>query len=210
VTDLRAFIQCGASEHRHRFLLIAFVCFISACSSYGIRQPDPQPLSEPVAKEGYALQPGDVIRVTVWREPELDQVVLVRPDGGISFPLIGEVYVQGRSIEEVGYEISERLALYIPDPAVSVSLQQSEGNRVYVTGRVANPGVFLANRPITIMQAISLAGGLTPFADKDRIIVLRQDGEEQRPIPFNYNDVQKGKSLAQNIVLQPGDTLVVP
>jgi polysaccharide export outer membrane protein len=210
VADLRAFIKCRASEHRRRFLLITFVCFISACSSYGIRQPDPPPVSEPVAQEGYALQPGDVIRVTVWREPELDQVVLVRPDGGISFPLVGEVYVEGRTIEEVGFEISERLALYIPDPAVSVSLQQSEGNRVYVTGRVANPGVFLANRPITIMQAISLAGGLTPFADKDGIIVLRQDGEQQRSIPFNYNDVQKGKSLAQNIVLQPGDTLVVP
>jgi len=210
VIALRAFIKCGSSEHRHRFLLITLVCFISACSSYGIRQPDPQSLSEPVAQEGYALQPGDVIRVSVWGEPELDEVVLVRPDGGISFPLVGEVYAEGRSIEEVEYEISERLAVYIPDPAVSVSLQQGEGNRIYVTGRVASPGVFLVNRPITILQAISLAGGLTPFADKDKIIVLRQDGETQRSFPFNYKDVQKGRALAQNIVLRPGDTLVVP
>ena len=210
VIALRAFIKCRSSEHRHRFLLITLVCFISACSSYGIRQPDPQSLSEPVAQEGYALQPGDVIRVSVWGEPELDEVVLVRPDGGISFPLVGEVYAEGRSIEEVEYEISERLAVYIPDPAVSVSLQQGEGNRIYVTGRVASPGVFLVNRPITIMQAISLAGGLTPFADKDKIIVLRQDGETQRSFPFNYKDVQKGRALAQNIVLRPGDTLVVP
>jgi len=210
VTRLVAYIKCRAREHRHELVLMTLGLFVSACSPYGLHEPGPQPPSDPVLQQGYGLQPGDVIRVSVWREPELDQVVLVRPDGGISFPLVGEVYVAGRSLEEVGYEISERLALYIPEPAVSVSLQQSEGNRIYVTGRVANPGVFLVNRPITVMQAISLAGGLTPFADKDKIIVLRQDGETQRSIPFNYKDVQKGRALGQNIVLQAGDTLVVP
>jgi polysaccharide export outer membrane protein len=196
--------------HRSNLSLLALVVVISACSPYAVRQPAPQPLSEPALQEGYGLQPGDVVRVSVWREPELDQVVLVRPDGGISFPLAGEVHAEGRTIEEVEYEISEKLAPYIPVPEVSVSLQQGDGNRIYVTGRVASPGVYMINRPITIVQAISLAGGLTPFASKGKILVLRQDGETQRSIPFNYKDVQKGRALAQNILLQPGDTLVVP
>ena len=200
----------GPKRHRNPLSLLACIAFISACSPYAVRQPAPQPLSEPALQEGYGLQPGDVVRVSVWREPELDQVILVRPDGGISFPLAGEVHAEGRTIEEVEYDISEKLAPYIPVPEVSVSLQQSEGNRIYVTGRVASPGVFLVNRPITIMQAISLAGGLTPFANKGRIILLRQDGDTQRSIPFNYKDVQKGKGLTQNILLQPGDTIVVP
>lgn len=160
--------------------------------------------------EGYGLQPGDIIRVSVWRDRELDQGVLVRPDGGISFPLAGDVNAEGKTIEELTQAIAERLGEYIPNPIVTVSLQQNEGNRVFVTGRVNQPGVYLINRPIDIMQAISMAGGLTPFADKSSIKVLRRDGEEQRTIPFNYKAVEKGRDLDQNIILQAGDTLVVP
>lgn len=162
------------------------------------------------AQSGYTLQPGDVVRVSVWREPELDQVVLVRPDGGISFPLAGDLQAEGRTIEQVAFELTERLAVFIPTPEVTVSLQQSDGNRIYVTGRVNNPGVFLVNRPVTVLQAISLSGGLTPFADRDRIMVLRVKEGVQQSIPFNYKDVQQGRGLAQNIFLEPGDTLIVP
>lgn len=158
----------------------------------------------------YGLQPGDVIRVSVWREQDLDQGVLVRPDGGISFPLAGDVEAKGKTIDEVTRTIAERLAQYIPNPVVTVSLQQNEGNRIFVTGRVNQPGVLLINRPIDIMQAIAMAGGLTPFADRTDIKVLRRERDEVRVIPFDYKAVERGKALEQNVILQAGDTLVVP
>jgi polysaccharide export outer membrane protein len=162
------------------------------------------------AESGYGLQPGDVVRVSVWREETLDQGVLVRPDGGISFPLAGEVDAEGKTVTELTDEIARRLAEFIPNPVVTVSLQENDGNRIYVTGRVNQPGVFLVNRPVDVMQALSMAGGLTPFADKDAIKVLRRRGDTQIAIPFNYKLAQKGQGLQQNILLQPGDTLVVP
>jgi polysaccharide export outer membrane protein len=159
---------------------------------------------------GYGLEPGDVVRISVWREEALDQGVLVRPDGGISFPLAGELQAEGKTIAELTHEITERLTPYIDNPVVTVSLQQNDGNRIYVTGRVNQPGVFLLNRPVNVMQALSMAGGLTPFADKDGITILRRQGDRQVTIPFDYKQVRKGQDLQQNIVLQAGDTLIVP
>jgi len=159
---------------------------------------------------GYGLEPGDIVRISVWREEALDQGVLVRPDGGISFPLAGELQAEGKTIDELTQEITERLAPYIDNPVVTISLQQNEGNRIYVTGRVNNPGVFLVNRPVDVMQALSMAGGLTPFADKNGITILRRQGNTQVTIPFDYKQVRKGQDLQQNILLQPGDTLIVP
>jgi polysaccharide export outer membrane protein len=211
-----------------RFPILFAVLCIAGCSSlpFASTPPDaePVPYSQPVPglesglqprrqpplAEGYGLQPGDIVRVSVWREEALDQGVLVRPDGGISFPLAGELEAEGKTIGEVTDEIAQRLSEFIPNPVVTVSLQQNDGNRIYVTGRVNQPGVFLVNRPVDIMQALSMAGGLTPFADKDAITVLRRQGNRQVAIPFDYKKVQKGQQLQQNVLLQPGDTLVVP
>lgn len=162
------------------------------------------------ADDGYGLQPGDVVRVSVWREQDLDQAVLVRPDGSVSFPLAGDVPAQGRTVDQLSQDIARNLSQFIPNPVVTVSLQQTEGNRIYVTGRVNKPGVYLITGPIDIIQAIAMAGGLTPFADKDEIKVLRREGATQQAIPFDYKDVEKGRGLGQNIVLRPGDTVVVP
>ncbi|NBC47722.1 MAG: polysaccharide export protein [Gammaproteobacteria bacterium] len=159
---------------------------------------------------GYVLEPGDIIGISVWREPGLEDTVLVRPDGGISFPLAGELDVEGKTIAEVSLDLTQRLEEFIPDPVVTVSLQQIEGNRVYVTGRVNRPGGFVLTRPVDVMQALSMAGGLSPFADKDAIKILRRKNGRQVAIPFNYKKVQKGRDLQQNILLQAGDTLVVP
>jgi polysaccharide export outer membrane protein len=167
-------------------------------------------VEQPPLEEGYGLEPGDIVRVSVWREEALDQGVLVQPDGRISFPLAGELDAEGKTVAQITDEITQRLSEFIPNPVVTVSLQQNEGNRIFVTGRVNQPGVFLINRPVTIMQALSMAGGLTPFADKDAIHVLRQQGDTQVSIPFNYKDVQKGQNLQQNIVMRAGDTLIVP
>ena len=182
--------------------------FLLAMSPTAAAQPEDDLMLPP--GDGYGLQPGDVIRVSVWREEALDQGVLVRPDGGISFPLAGDLNAEGMTIDEVTAAIAGRLSEFIPNPVVTVSLQENSGNRIYVTGRVNQPGVFLINRPIDVMQALSMAGGLTPFADRDAIKILRREGAGQRTIPFNYKQVQKGKALQQNILLQAGDTLIVP
>ncbi len=181
-------------------LVTIFAVFIFTFSSHSFASPE----------EGYGVQPGDIISVSVWREEGLDQGVLVRPDGGISFPLAGDLAAEGKTIEEITQAIARKLSEFIPNPVVTVSLQQNEGNRIYVTGRVNQPGVFLINRPVDIMQAIAMAGGLTPFADKDDIKILRREKGVQRAIPFDYKAVQKGRALAQNILLRAGDTIVVP
>ena len=193
------------------FLSALFILSVTACTSLPFSKPAATSLTPPnQTEEEYGLQPGDVIRVSVWREEALDQGVLVRPDGGISFPLAGDVNVEGATIEDVTDTIAGKLSKFIPNPVVTVSLQENAGNRIYVTGRVNQPGVFLINRPVDVMQALAMAGGPTPFADKTAIKVLRRKGTAQTSIPFNYKQVQKGEALQQNIMLQAGDTLVVP
>jgi polysaccharide export outer membrane protein len=200
-------------------LLTALI--VSGCASQSVA-PDPPGSNDvsraaleraseaPMADQGYVLEPGDIIGISVWREPGLEDTVLVRPDGGITFPLAGEVDAEGKTIAEVSHDLTQRLAEFIPDPVVTVSIQQIEGNRIFVTGRVNKPGSIVLTRPLDVMQALSMAGGLSPFADKDAIKVLRRSGDRQIAIPFDYKAVQKGQDLQQNILLQAGDTLIVP
>ncbi len=163
-----------------------------------------------LARGGYSLQPGDILDISVWKESDLQREVLVRPDGGISFPLVGNIKTKNSSVQDVNKEITSRLSKYIPDPVVTVSLKQMLGNRVYVVGKVLKPGEFLVNRNIDVMQALSMAGGLNPFAAGNEIIILRRVGGVQKSISFHYEGVVNGKDLAQNIVLKPGDVVVVP
>ncbi len=158
---------------------------------------------------GYGVQPGDILSVSVWKEEGLQQEALVRPDGGISFPLVGEIAAKGRTLTELGEEISKRISKYIPDPVVTVSLAQNLGNRIYVIGKVNKPGEFMVNRYVDVVQALSMAGGMNPFANGKKIQILRRSGEKQTAIPFSYQAVERG-DLKQNIVLQPGDVVLVP
>jgi polysaccharide export outer membrane protein len=162
------------------------------------------------ALAGYLIQPGDIIEISVWHEPDLTREVLVRPDGGISLPLAGNLNIEGHTVSQVSNAVTERLAKYIPDPTVTVSIKQLTGNRIYVLGRVQRPGEFQMIRPLTIMQALSMAGGLTPYADEKEILVLRGNEPNQQSFPFNYKEVERGESLGQNIQLQAGDVVVVP
>ncbi|MCP3670184.1 MAG: polysaccharide export protein [Gammaproteobacteria bacterium] len=166
--------------------------------------------SNAIARAGYFLQPGDILEISVWKEPDLQREVLVRPDGGISFPLVGNIRAKNNSIQGVNKELTSRLAKYIPDPVVTVSLKQMLGNRVYVVGKVLKPGEFLINRNIDVMQALSMAGGLNPFAAGDEIKILRRVKGAQKSISFRYDKVVDGTDLAQNIILKPGDVVVVP
>ncbi len=166
--------------------------------------------SEATAGENYVLQPGDVVNVSVWREPDLDRTLLVRPDGGISFPLAGDLAAAGRTVDQLTADLVARLTKFIPSPVVTVALQENLGNRIYVAGKVNKPGVFLVNQDINVLQALAIAGGPTPFAKLKNIKILRREGGVEHAIPFNFKQVQRGERLEQNIILRPGDTVLVP
>ena len=160
--------------------------------------------------DGYLLRPGDLLIVSVWKETDLQSEVLIRPDGGISFPLAGELQASGHTVEELRKMLETRVRKYVPDAVITVSVKTVLGNRVYVIGKVNRPGDFPLSGPIDVMQALSLAGGATPFANTNGIRVLRRDGDHQIAIKFRYSDIEHGRKLDQNILLQSGDTVVVP
>ncbi|MFK7794682.1 MAG: polysaccharide biosynthesis/export family protein [Gammaproteobacteria bacterium] len=158
----------------------------------------------------YYLQPGDVLTVSVWKEEDLQRSLLVRPDGGISFPLVGDIQASGKSVEDVRKIITRKLAQLIPDVQVSVALQELNGNLIYVVGKVNRPGVFPFSQNVDVLQALGMAGGATAFAALNDIKILRRTSGQLKSIQFRYTDIEKGKNLQQNIILQSGDTVLVP
>jgi polysaccharide export outer membrane protein len=150
------------------------------------------------------------MKVSVWRDDQLTQEVIVRPDGMISFPLVGDVVAAGRTVEDVRLELVKRLNKFVPNPHVAVMVTKILSNRIYVTGRVTRPGEFLVGHYTDVLQALSLAGGLTPFAAENDIKILRREKGEQKVYPFRYGDIRNGRALEQNILLQRGDVVVVP
>ena len=159
---------------------------------------------------GYVIGPEDVLEISVWKEKTLKKDVLVRPDGWITFPLIGDVKAAGRTPGGLTDEIRVRLTKYIPDPVVTVSVKKIAGNKIFVIGRVNSPGEYVIGRYIDVLQALALAGGLTPFAVEKKIRIVRKRNKKETVFLFNYAEVKKGKNLDQNIILQGGDVVVVP
>jgi polysaccharide export outer membrane protein len=159
----------------------------------------------------YRIISGDILQITVWKEDGLDQEVLVLPGGMINFPLVGSLTVQGKTPAEVQSIIKQKLAKLIPDASVTVSVKAALGHTVSVIGQVTKPGEFVMGRHLTVMQALSQAGGLTPYASESSIIILHheEDGKEVS-IPFPYDDIVEGDHLDRDIVLSPGDVVVVP
>lgn len=158
----------------------------------------------------YEVQPSDVLQVSVWKEPDLTQQVVVRPDGAFSFPIVGEVNAVGKTVEELRLELVQALRRIIPDVVVTVSVLEIKGNKVYVIGQVNQPGEFIVNPRVDVIQALSLAGGTTAFASPSEIFVLRRDNGQQRRLPFNFEAVLRGRDLEQNVLLRSGDVVVVP
>ncbi len=159
----------------------------------------------------YTVKPGDTLSVSVWKEPDLSGPQLVRPDGTFSIPLVGQIDARDKTVMQLQQIVTERLHRFIADPVVTVSVQSIQGNKVYVIGQVAKPGEFVVNPRVDVMQALSMAGGMTPFAKLGDIMILRRlaDGRQQA-IAFRYTDVEHGKDLQQNITLEAGDVVVVP
>jgi polysaccharide export outer membrane protein len=188
------------SCYRRSYLTFIFSCFLILSNQ-----------TSALATEAYRLNPGDKLEITVWEEEKLKQEVVVLPDGTISFPLAGHIAAAGKTTEDLVVLLREHLSKFISDSEINVRLIAAEGNKIYVTGEVAHPGVFVMTSPTDVIQALSMAGGLTPFAKKNSIIILKREaGGRARSLSFEYGDVEDGENIESNIVLQSGDTIIVP
>ena len=159
--------------------------------------------------DAFRIGPEDVLDVQVWKNPELSRVIPVRPDGMISLPLVNDIRAAGLTPIELRQQVTQRLSEFIPSPEVSVIVREVHSVKVAVVGAVRMPGHYEVNSTATVLELIARAQGLTEFADRGRIVVLRQNGKATKRIPFNYRKVADG-SEQDNFVVQPGDIIVVP
>lgn len=158
----------------------------------------------------YLLGPQDELEISVWKEDDLNKTVVVRPDGAINFPLAGEIFVAKKTVGQVQKEISRKIKNYIPEAVVTVSVAKVAGYRVYVLGKVNNPGEYILGSYVDVMQALTLADGFTPYASENDVKILRRQSGKKLMIEFDYSEVIRGKNLDQNITLLSGDIVVVP
>ena len=158
----------------------------------------------------YRLKAGDALNISVWGEETLQKDTKVLPDGSITFPLAGRIDVAGATAAEVEKRVTAKLTTYLPDPQVTVVVSGTEGNRIFILGKVLKPGPVPMTGPMTVMQALSLTGGFDKFADLSAIKVLRNGKDGQIVMPIDYNALIKGQKLESNIVLNAGDTILVP
>ena len=166
--------------------------------------------TEGIERKIYTINSGDILDISVWNEDALKRVIRVLPDGYISFPLVGEIAVSGASLPQIKQQLTEKLARFIADPVVNISVQSAEGNIVYVIGQVKRPGQFVMYQPLDVMQVLSLAGGLTAFAQANDIVILRRTDNGKAAIEFEYGALEEGDELDSNILLKSGDVIVVP
>lgn len=169
----------------------------------------PAPPAAPVAASSaaYTIGPADVLRIIVWKEPDLTLDVTVRVDGMITFPLIGDVEAAGRPPQRLAESLAEGLARFIEQPRVTVAVSEAKSARFYVVGQVVRSGEFPLSNRTTVLQALALAGGLREFAKAENIVIVRED---QSVVPVNYKHIADGKDVSQNVALARGDTIVVP
>jgi polysaccharide export outer membrane protein len=198
-------------------VLIAFV-HVSAQSFAMSSQPGADtavpnakaPISAPAREAEYLIGTEDVLQINVWKEADISSSVPVRPDGKISLPLLNDVQAAGLTPLQLASDIGERLKQFITEPHVTVIVTAMNSRRAYVMGQVTRQGAVPLVSNLTVLQALSSAGGPVQFANTKKIYILRTEGGEQKRLPFNYDAVIRGKSPEQNINLKPGDTIVVP
>ena len=171
------------------------------------RAQTPTGQHRPAATSEYLIGPADVLQVIVWKEPELSRAVTVRFDGMVTVPLIGDVAAAGRTTTQLAETLTQGLRRFIEVPRVTVGIEQANSARFYVVGQVGKSGEFPLSGPTTVLQALALAGGFKDFAKTDGIVIVRKD---QTVVPVNYKRIADGKDVAQNVLLSPGDTIVVP
>lgn len=207
-----------------RHALVVTLVLIATTAMESAAQVQPPPLVAPVPPlaapppatpaleipAGYIIGADDVLNVMFWRDKEMTADVVVRPDGRITLPLVSDIIAQGLTPEQLRERIRNEAAKFVEEPNVTVVVKQINSRRVFITGMVGKPGAYPMTRAITVLQLISLAGGIDEFANIKKIVIMRNQGGQQTAMKFNYADVRKGKNLHQNIELQAGDTVVVP
>lgn len=198
-----------------RILLCLAAAAVISAAPAAAQTATTQPATQPTT-QGYRINGGDLLHISVYGEPNLDKDVPVQPDGGVAFPLVGNINARGMTLHQLQQKIAANLreSQYFPnitDNEVTVSMVKATGNSVSVVGQVKAPGTFAYDTQLDVMQALSLAGGLTPFASKSKIKILRRDDSgTQTAILFDYSDVEDGQNLDKNILLRGGDVVVVP
>jgi polysaccharide export outer membrane protein len=164
----------------------------------------------PALDSSYKIGPNDVLNIFVWKEAELTRDVTVMPDGKITYPLIGEIVAQGQTAPELKKTITDKLQNFVTAPEVTVIVKESRSQVVYAIGKLTKPGPIALAPGMTVMQALSAAGGFTEWADQKNILIVRREGGKETQLRFNYKEFTAGEKLEQNILLKPGDTIVVP
>ncbi len=191
-----------------RSLLLAMVVCTSACS--WVRGEEAPPPSVTAVMDEYQVGPNDVLSIVVWKQPDISVAQIpVRPDGRVSLPLAGEIRVSGLTARQIKEVVTERLKEYVTEPNVTVIVLQVNYPVAYVMGEVTRPGPVPIRQDTTVLQLISMAGGFTTFADRDGVKILRREKGKEYRLKFDYNGVVKGKHPEQNLIVRPGDVILV-
>ncbi len=211
---MKNWLKCGA------LLLVTLLAVSVAAQESSNKKQDPTTVARasvpeqkarPVTEDpNYVIGPQDVLDISVWKEPDISRMVPVRPDGKISLPLLHDVQASGLTPKQLGLLVTESLKKYLTDPQVTVIVTAINSRRIYILGEVTRPGAYPLLPDMSILQALSSAGGFTQFANTKRIYVLRNENGKQTKYYFNYKQVVAGVRNQQNIALQSGDTIVVP
>lgn len=206
----------GSRIETMKYAVIAAVAALLPASAFAQTPPTPSTV-QPAIQEAagaqdptYVIGTDDVLAVVFWELPSHSAEVVVRPDGKITLPLLNDIAAAGLTPDQLRVAITTAAAKFIREPAVSVIVKQINSRKVFVSGQVARPGPYSLTSPTTVLQLLALAGGPTDFAKKKKIAVMRTENGQTQRYKFNYNDVLDGKNLEQNILLEPGDTVVVP
>jgi polysaccharide export outer membrane protein len=206
-----SFFQWALVRFRSEMILILLVAGVLFCPMWQAIAATDNTKEEKTSVDGeYIIGPTDVLEINVWREPDLSRTIPVRPDGKITLPLLNDVQASGLTPLELKAGIEKRLAEFVESPTVSVVVQEIHSKNIFVLGQVESPGQYPLQQDLTVLQALSLAGGLAEWADKGDVVILRKENGKQTRIKFNYKNISKGKYLEKNIVLRPGDTIIVP
>lgn len=198
-------------------IVVLMVSVVGLCAASGQKTNEAQHKDSaakaqgaPVVDESYVIGPEDVLNINVWKEQEMSGSVPVRTDGKITLALVGDVQASGLTPPQLTQALTEKVKKYVDDPHVTITVMSTNSRRIYVLGEVGHPGAMPLLPEMTVLQAISSAGGVTPYAKAKSIYVLRNENGTQTKLPFNYKSVLAGRNPEQNIVLKLGDTIVVP
>lgn len=192
-------------------IILGCLLFLSSAAVLHASDNPRVPAARQTESPGYVIQPNDILEIFVWKEPDLSRKVLVRPDGRISFPLVQDLKASGLTPVELKEQIQTELAHFIQSPNVTVIVDTIQHYKIFVVGKVQNPGSFIIEKPVSVLQALTLAGGFQQFANESGVTVIRSsEGNRHVVFDFNYKDVVRGRGANQNIRLQSGDVVVVP